>query len=85
MNGTSWTRGKLAFVVAAAILLGAAGFFSIALAYPQPVKTALGPDWQCHRIAFLTSCTRLEQVQPAADRLGKGGPRDAACDRRAKA
>jgi hypothetical protein len=71
MNGTSWTRRKLAFVVAAAISLGFTGVLSVALAYPRPVISALGPEWQCHRIAILTSCTRLEQVQPVADRTGK--------------
>ena len=71
MNGTSWTRGRLAFFVAALISLGAAGLLSVALAYPKPVVTALGPDWRCHRIVFMTSCTRLEQIQPVADRAGK--------------
>jgi hypothetical protein len=71
MNDISWTRGKLALVVAAAMSLGATGLLSIAVAYPRPVVSALGPDWQCHRIAFLTSCTRLEQLQPVADRTGK--------------
>lgn len=72
MNSTSWTRWKLACVTAAAISLGATGYLSLAIAYPKPVVGLLGPDWQCHRIAFLTSCTRLEQVGPAAERLGKG-------------
>ena len=71
MNGTSWTPRKLAFVVAAAISLGLTGVFSVALAYPRPVVSALGPEWECHRIAILTSCTRLEHVQPVADRTGK--------------
>jgi hypothetical protein len=72
MNGTSWTRRKLAFVVAAAISLGATGVLSIALAYPRPVVSALGPDWECHRIVIMTSCTRLEQIQPVADRTARG-------------
>jgi hypothetical protein len=72
MNGTSsWTRGKLALVVAAAISAGATGALSIALAYPQPVVSALGPDWRCHRFVIMTSCTRLEQAQPVADRAAR--------------
>ncbi|MBV8697846.1 hypothetical protein [Bradyrhizobium sp.] len=71
MTGISWTRRKLALVVAAAISAGATGMLSIALVYPRPVVSALGPEWQCHRIAIVTSCTRLEQVQPVADRTGR--------------
>jgi hypothetical protein len=71
MNRTSWTRRNLAFVVAAAISLGVAVVVSAAVVYPQPVVSALGPGWACHQIAFLTSCTRLEQVQPVADHAGR--------------
>jgi hypothetical protein len=72
MNRTSWTRRNLAFVVATAISLGVTAVLSVALVYPRPVMSALGPDWECHRIVFLTSCTRLEQIQPVADRAGRG-------------
>lgn len=71
MNGTPWTRAKLAFVVAAAISLGAMGYLSLAIAWPRPVASVLGPEWQCHRVTVFTSCTRVEQVEPAAERLGK--------------
>jgi hypothetical protein len=71
MNGISWTRGRLALLVAALISLGATGLLSVALAYPSPVVSALGPDWRCHRIVVVTSCTRLEQIQPVVDRVGK--------------
>ena len=72
MTGTSWTRRKLTFLVAGAISLCATGLLSIAMAYPRPVVSALGPDWKCHRIAILTSCTRLEHIQPVADGVSKG-------------
>jgi hypothetical protein len=72
MTGTSWTRRKIAFLVAGAISLGVTGLLSIAMAYPRPVVSALGPDWQCHRIVIMTSCTRLEQMRPVADRASKG-------------
>ena len=71
MISISWTRRKLALVVAAAISAAATGMLSIALVYPTPVVSALGPEWQCHRIAIVTSCTRLEQVQPVADRADR--------------
>jgi hypothetical protein len=71
MNGISWTRGSLALLVAALIALGATGLLSVALAYPSPVVSALGPDWRCHRIVVVTSCTRLEQIQPVVDHVGK--------------
>jgi hypothetical protein len=71
MNRTSWTRRNLAFVVAAAISLGVTVVLSAAIVYPRPVVSALGPGWECHQIAFLTSCTRLEQIQPVADHAGR--------------
>jgi len=71
MNGISRTRRKLALVAAAAISLGATVVLSMAVVYPRPVVSALGPQWQCHRIVIMTSCTRLEQVQPVADRAAR--------------
>ena len=46
--------------VTAAVALG--------LSYPEPVSSgALGPDWQCSRIAFVfTSCTRIVRFKTAA-------------------
>ena len=51
--------GKRA-AVAAAMALG--------LAYPEPVSSnALGPDWQCTRIALVfTTCTRVASVEATA-------------------
>ena len=71
MNGISWTRRKLALVAAAAISLGVTGALSMAVVYPKPVVSELGPEWQCHRIVIMTSCTRLEQAQPVADRTAR--------------
>jgi hypothetical protein len=64
-------RRTLALVAAAAILLGVTGALSMAVVYPKPVVSALGPEWQCHRIVIMTSCTRLEQAQPVADRAAR--------------
>ena len=69
-------------VLAAAIVLFAcvAGGVATGLAYPEPVSSAaLGPDWQCSRVAFVwTTCRRLTHVQSASVRLA-GEP--AACKR----
>ena len=55
-----WSPRKL--VVAAAIASLACVAIAIGLAYPEPVPSAaLGPDWQCSRLAFVwTTCTRLK-------------------------
>ena len=35
-------------------------------AHPKSVPNGiLGPGWQCQRIVWLTSCTRVEPVTPA--------------------
>ena len=41
---------------------------SIGLAYPEPVSSAaLGPDWQCTRLALVfTSCARVVRAEPVA-------------------
>ena len=53
---------------------------SIGLAYPEPVSSAaLGPDWQCTRLAFvLTTCRRSVRTDAAA----ASARRDADCPRR---
>jgi hypothetical protein len=75
MYGKSWTRRKLAFAAAIAVSLSATAYLSVAIVHPKPIVSVLGPDWECRRIAFFTSCTRAQQIQPVADRLGKGAVR----------
>jgi hypothetical protein len=71
MMSSLWTRK--AVVVAAAVVtvvcLGA--FVSFGLASPEPVSSAaLGPDWQCSRLAFVfTTCTRIGTAETAAFRV----------------
>lgn len=63
------------FVIAAAIVLFAcvAGVAATGLVYPEPVSSAaLGPDWQCSRLAFVwTTCRRVTHARPASVRLAK--------------
>ena len=60
-------------VLAAAIVLFAcvAGGVAVGLAYPEPVSSAaLGPDWQCSRMAFVwTTCKRLPHAKSASVRV----------------
>jgi hypothetical protein len=71
MNRTSRSRRRLVLATVAAMLLGVTAYLSVALAYPKPVASVLGADWQCQRVAFLTTCTRAPQIEPIADRTGK--------------
>ena len=61
MTGNGWTAKNLVFVVAIVSLACVAAFVAIGLVYPEPVSSAaLGPDWQCSRLAFVwTTCSRL--------------------------
>ena len=65
--------GKGAALAAA----GAAGavlvaYLSLMLASPEPVSSAaLGPEWQCSRVAFvLTTCSRTSEPEREADAEG---------------
>ncbi len=72
MNSMSWTRRRLAFAAALAVSLSATAYLSLAITHPKPVVSVLGPEWECRRVVFLTSCTRAGQIQPVANRIGKG-------------
>jgi hypothetical protein len=63
----------LALVAATATVACVVALLSIALAFPEPISSAaLGPDWQCSRIAFVfTTCTRLQHAESAAVRVPK--------------
>lgn len=67
-----WTRKYL--VLAAAVALACAvGFATFGLSAPEPVlSAALGPDWQCSRLAFVfTTCSRVKHSQATPVRLAK--------------
>ena len=73
MMSKLWS-GKGAALAAA----GAAGavlvaYLSLTLASPEPVSNAaLGPEWQCSRVAFvLTTCTRATEAEAEAKPQGE--------------
>jgi len=76
MARTGWTAKNLIFVAAIVSLACVAAVVGIGLVYPEPVSSAaLGPDWQCSRLAFVwTTCTRLTQARAAATRAGRERP-----------
>jgi hypothetical protein len=77
MTSHVWTRKGLMLSVAIVTLAAIAAALSIGLAYPEPVSSAaLGPDWQCTRLAFvLTTCSRMVSGKAAIASAGK----DPAC------
>jgi hypothetical protein len=56
----AWVMVAMLVAVSAAVAMG--------LSYSEPVSSgALGPDWQCARLAFVfTSCTRVVRLKTAA-------------------
>jgi hypothetical protein len=68
-----WTSRR--FVIAAAIVLFTcvACVAATGLAYPEPESSAaLGPDWQCSRLAFVwTSCSRMKHARAASVHLAR--------------
>ena len=72
MSPNWWTRKSL--ILAAAVVLACAfGLATFGLSTPEPVASAaLGPNWQCSRLAFVfTSCSRVKHSQAASVRLVK--------------
>jgi hypothetical protein len=66
-----WTRKYI--VLAAAVALALIGCVVVGVSYPEPAASAaLGPDWQCNRLAFVfTTCSRARQSQSAPIHLAK--------------
>jgi hypothetical protein len=67
MTSHFWTRRTLVLAVTIVTLVFIAAAFSVGLAYPEPVSNAaLGPDWQCTRLAFvLTTCRKSKRADTA--------------------
>jgi hypothetical protein len=56
-------------VLIIAALACAAALASVALSYPRTVSNpALGAEWQCRKAMFLTTCSRVSRIEPAAHR-----------------
>lgn len=73
MTRFAWSfRGVVLSVAVVALFLVVAAV-SIGLAYPEPVSSAaLGPDWQCTRVALVfTSCARVARAESMASVAAK--------------
>jgi hypothetical protein len=68
MTRFAWSVRGVVASVAVVTLVATAAAVSIGLAYPEQVSSgALGPDWQCTRLALVfTSCARVARAEPAA-------------------
>jgi hypothetical protein len=71
---------QVAACIAVVTLVAITLAMAIGLTHPEPVSSgALGPDWQCTRLALVfTSCTRIAAAK-AASVAGVRGP---SCARR---
>jgi hypothetical protein len=68
-----WTRNRLVFKLALVSLACVAAALSIGLTSPEPVQSAaLGPQWQCSRLAFVfTICSRVSEIESAFVRVAR--------------
>lgn len=59
-----WSRKGAALAAAVVTCAGLAALVVLGLPSPEPVSSAaLGPQWQCSRVAFMfTSCTRTAEA-----------------------
>ena len=78
MTGLWRNRKMLALTLAAVALACAVALLSIEWVSPQPVAHLLGSNWQCSRIAFITTCSRVYRATPVVQGLRK----DLVCFRR---
>lgn len=80
MPHTQWTRKQLVVTLALVSLACIAAVVGIGLVSPEPVQSAaLGPQWQCSRLAFVfTVCSRVSEIERAIVRVA----REPACRRR---
>jgi len=67
-----WTRRNFS-LAAAIVALALIDFVVIGVSYPEPAASAaLGPDWQCSRLAFVfTTCSRVKNSQFTPVRIAK--------------
>jgi len=66
-----WNPKGFIFAAAVALFACVAVLVGIGLVSPEPVSSAaLGPDWQCSRLAFVwTTCSRLKHARAASVHL----------------
>jgi hypothetical protein len=66
MTSSSSRRKRFALAFAAAMLAAGAWVTTAVVAHPTAVATGvLGAEWQCQRIVWVTSCTRVQPEIPA--------------------
>jgi hypothetical protein len=67
MSHNWWTRNNLVYALALISFACVVVFVAVGLTSPEPIQSAaLGPHWQCSRIAFVfTICSRVSQVERA--------------------
>ena len=72
MMSKLWSGTGAALAAAAAAGAVLVAYLSLTLASPEPVSSAaLGPAWQCSRVAFvLTTCSRTSEPEREADAAG---------------
>ena len=68
-----WSRKALMLITAIPAAACVVALLSIGLTAHEPVASAaLGPEWQCSRLAFvLTTCSRTEHLESTSARLRK--------------
>jgi len=66
-----WTRRILVLAATAALIAGAT--VAAGLSHPEPAASAaLGPDWQCSRLALVfTTCSRVKNTEAVPVRMAK--------------
>jgi hypothetical protein len=73
MTFSSSTRRRLVLAIALATLAGSICLMTAVFAHPKSVSSGiLGADWQCQQILWLTSCTRVEPVEPITPAMRSG-------------
>jgi hypothetical protein len=66
MTPSSSRRKRFALAIAAATLAAGAWVMTAVFAHPTAVASGvLGADWECQRIVWVTSCTRVQPEVPA--------------------
>ena len=73
MSHNWWTRKHLVFTLALVSLACVAAAVAIGLTSPEPIQSAaLGPQWQCTRLAFVfTICSRVPEIERAIARAAR--------------
>lgn len=73
MTFSSLRRRRLVLAIALATLAGSICLMTAVFAHPKSVSSGiLGAGWQCQRIVWFTSCTRVEPAEPISPAVRTG-------------